>query len=109
MLYHRYEAVMRNRFTLFALPMAAAIAVIPLLAESKQKERQDDGVQQAIAYQRAKDRADAAQARKERQHPEQFTYAAPKQNPPDGVATEQKREALQKSEKTSDRTQQPRQ
>jgi len=89
--------------------MAAAIAVTPSLAQTKQKERQDDGVQQAIAYQRAKDRADAAQARKEKRNPEHFTYAAPQQNPPDGAATEQKREALQQGEKAPERSPQPRQ
>jgi len=92
-----------------AILLAAAIVVTPSLAESKPERkprREDDGVQQAIAYQRAKDRADAAQARKEARRPEHLTYAPPQQNPPDGPATGQTREALQHSEKSADRQQQ---
>jgi hypothetical protein len=87
-----------ENLTRFALAAAAAagLVLVPALAESKASE--EKGVQEAIAFQRAKDRADAAQARKEARHPEQFTQAAPKQNPPNGLATEQRREALQKSE-----------
>jgi hypothetical protein len=78
---------------------AAALLVSPTFAEEKRKSRQDDGVQEAIAFQRAKDRADAAQARKEAHHPEKFTYAEPKPSSDQSLANEQKREALDRSEK----------
>jgi hypothetical protein len=92
------------QFVLF-VPLVATLALTPSLAESRpeRKPRQDDdGVQQAIAFQRAKDRADAAQARKEARQPEHFTYAPTPQNPPAGLATEQRREALERSEKSAD-------
>jgi len=37
--------------------------------KAAQPQRESDGVQQAIAFQRAKDRADARQARLEKRHP----------------------------------------
>jgi hypothetical protein len=84
-----------TRFAL-SVAVAAGFVLMPAMADSKASEEKE--VQEAIAFQRAKDRADAAQARKEARHPEQFTQAAPKQNPPNGLATQQRREALQKSE-----------
>lgn len=88
-----------------SLGAAAVMVVGPALAETKPKPREDAGVQEAIAYQRAKDRADAAQARKEAQHPEQFTQAPAKR--PSKLASEQKKEALEHGEKTADREAQP--
>jgi len=75
----------------------AAMLAGPSMAETKRKSREDDGVQRAIAYQRAKDRADAAQARKEARNPEHFTYAAPQRNSEDSLANEQKLDTLEKS------------
>jgi hypothetical protein len=77
---------------------AAALLAAPTFAEEKRKSTQDDGVQEAIRYQRAKDRADAEQARKEAKHPEKFTYAPPKSSSDESIANEQKRDALQKSD-----------
>ena len=74
--------------------LTAAIALPALAAEKKKAPRQDDGVQEAIAYQRAKDRADAAQARKQARHPEHFTYAAPQ--PPSRLAEQQRQETAKR-------------
>ena len=71
------------------------------MAETKRKSSEDEGVQKAIAYQRAKDRADAAQARKEARHPEHFTYAEPKRNSENSLANEQKRDAAKASSEKS--------
>ena len=92
---------MRKHMRLAILLGAAALLVAPTIAEEKRKPRQDDGVQEAIAFQRAKDRADAAQARKEARHPEKFTYAPPKQSSDDSMANQQKREALERSSRQS--------
>jgi len=91
---------MRNyfRFTL-TLCAAAAISSMPALAEKKSKsgESEEEGVRRAIAFQRAKDRADARQARKQARNPEKFTYAEPQKTSPNSLATEQKKEAMEKS------------
>ena len=81
------------------VPFAVALVVAPCLADSQAKEKDDDaGVREAIAYQRAKDRADAEQARKERLHPERFTYATPQKTEDDqSLAAKQRREALKHS------------
>jgi hypothetical protein len=86
------------RLTL-TLGMAAAIASLPSLAAEKRKsvESEEEGVQRAIAFQRAKDRADARQARKQARNPEKFTYATPQSNPENSLATEQKKDAAEKS------------
>lgn len=99
---------MRNILRSFLIfPFAVAMAVMPSVAESpektKPKHQDDSGVQDAIAYQRAKDRADAAQARKEARHPEQFTYAQPKRDGDDSLANQQRREALEHAETQSDK------
>jgi len=89
---------MRNFFQVtLTLCAAAAISSIPALAEKKSNSSEEEGVQRAIACQRAKDRADARQARKEARNPEKFTYAQPQKNAPNSLATEQKKEALEKS------------
>ena len=99
------EAVMRKFFhSTLLIPLVLAIAATPSLAESKQEAKrssEEGGVQQAIAYQRAKDRADAAQARKEALHPEHFTYAQPQQNRPGSLATQQRHAALDHSPKAA--------
>lgn len=77
---------------------AAALLVFPTFAEEKRKANQEDGVQEAIRFQRAKDRADAAQARKEAKQPEKFTPAPPKSSSDESLANEQRRDALQKSD-----------
>ena len=90
------------------VPLAFSLVATPLLAQSNSKREtseEEKGVQEAIAYQRAKDRADARQARLEAKHPEHFTYAQPQQNPPDGLATAQRREAARKSPKNADHKQ----
>ena len=85
---------------LLTLGAAAAIAALPAQAESRRKSsEEEEGVQRAIAFQRAKDRADARQARLEARHPEHFTYAQPQNNPPGSLATEQKKEALDKADR----------
>jgi hypothetical protein len=91
-----------TRLTL-SLVAAATIAIAPSMAETRGRSTGDKGVQEAIAYQRAKDRADAAQARKEARHPEQFTYAAPQKNDSNGAATQQRKEALEHSAKQGER------
>ena len=92
-----------NRFVL-TLGAAAAIATMPCVAANKRKaSEEEEGVQRAIAFQRAKDRADARQARKEARHPEHFTYAQPQNTRPNGLASEQRKEVLDKSENTADR------
>ena len=63
--------------------------------------RLEPGELEAIRYQRAKDRADAAQARKEARNPEHFTYATPQNNPPDSLANAQREEALEKKSGTT--------
>ena len=89
---------MRNHMRLAMFISAAAVILAgPSMAETKRQPKQDDGVQKAIAFQRAKDRADAAQARKEARHPEHFTPAVPERNSDNRLATEQKREALGKN------------
>ena len=88
-----------TRFSL-SLVLAAAFTITPSLAESKSKSSQEKGVQEAIAFQRAKDRADAAQARKEARRPEHFTYAAPQSSDSKSLANQQKKEALEHSRKT---------
>jgi hypothetical protein len=89
---------MRRLFQLaLTIGAAAAMTAGPSMAETKRKSSEDEGVQRAIAFQRAKDRADARQARKEARHPEHFTYAQPQHNRPDGLATEQKKDAVDKS------------
>ena len=92
------EAVMRHflRRTL-TLSAAAAIMITPSVAEQKRKSREDEGVQRAIAFQRAKDRADARQARKQARNPEKFTYAQPQNSPPDSLATGQRKDAAENS------------
>jgi len=77
----------------------AALLVTPTIAEEKRKTNEDAGVREAIAFERAKDRADAAQARKEAKNPEKFTYEKPKSSSDKSLANEQKREALEKNEK----------
>ncbi len=77
---------------------AAALLAAPTVAEEKRNSRQDEGVQEAIRFQRAKDRADAAQARKEARHPEKFTYAQPKSSSDNSLANEQRRQALDRSD-----------
>jgi glucan-binding YG repeat protein len=92
------------RLALFIGAAAMILAGPSMAAETKPKQREDEGVQKAIAYQRAKDRADAAQARKEARHPEHLTPAEPKRNSESGLANEQKREALKSgNEKSTDR------
>jgi hypothetical protein len=89
---------MRNEIKLALFIGAAAVLLAgPSMAETKRKPQQDEGVQKAVAYQRAKDRADAAQARKEARNPEHFTYAEPQRKTDNGLANEQKRDALEKS------------
>ena len=97
---------MRNymRLAMFLGGLATMVAG-PSMAETKRKPKQDDGVQRAIAFQRAKDRADAAQARKEARNPEHFTYAQPQRNSENGLANEQKRDALERN--SADRQAQP--
>ena len=114
------------RFTrfAFALAAAAALTIAPSMAETKKAETkkqaeskkvdtnssEEKGVQDAIAYQRAKDRADAEQARKEARHPEQFATPAPA--PKKGsasLANQQRKEALEHSPKQSDRPAPPKQ
>ena len=102
-----YSCSMQNQIRLALLIGAAAMILAgpSMAAETKPKPREDDGVQKAIAYQRAKDRADAAQARKEARNPEHFTYAEPKRSSENGLANEQKREALERSsDKNADRS-----
>ena len=92
-----------NRLML-TLGAAAAISTLPCLAEQKRKLTEEEaGVQRAIAFQRAKDRADARQARKEARNPEHFTYAQPQNTRPNGLASEQKKQAVDQSESTADR------
>lgn len=104
---------MRNymRLAMFIGGLSAMVAGPSLAqtsAKSKPQPKHEDGVQRAIAYQRAKDRADAAQARKEARNPERFTYAQPQRNSEDGLANEQKRETLERnSEDSADRQAQP--
>ena len=100
---------MRNymRLAMFIGGVSAMLAG-PSMAQTKPKPKQEDGVQRAIAYQRAKDRADAAQARKEARNPEHFQYAKPQRNAEDGLANEQKRDTLERnSENSADRQAQP--
>jgi hypothetical protein len=66
------------RFNLLAGVLGAALTLSPLGHAQQQQDGQtqvtrsqteSDGVQQAIAFQRAKDRADAHQAKMEQRHP----------------------------------------
>ncbi len=81
------------------LPFAVALCLAQTKPAPAPKQQHDDaGVREAIAYQRAKDRADAEQARKQRLHPENFTYAAPRKTGDDqDLAARQRREALEHS------------
>jgi hypothetical protein len=85
------EALMRS-----ILLLALAVSVCTAESKPKRKPREDAGVQEAIAFQRAKDRADARQARLQQRHPEHFTPAAPQQNGPNSLANEQRQEALER-------------
>jgi len=96
----------------FAIAVAAPTATA---AESRKHDRSavqrsatgrrlEPGEADAIRYQRSKDRADAAQARKEARNPEHFTYAAPQNNPPESLATRQRDEALENSGTTNSQT-----
>jgi hypothetical protein len=101
---------MRNHLRL-ALLIGGVAAMVggPAIAETKRNSREDAGVQRAIAFQRAKDRADAAQARKEARHPEHFTYAEPNPAPRNRLADQQRRDALERSrENSADREAPPR-
>jgi hypothetical protein len=105
----RTEADMRNiyRFVL-TLGAGAALATLPCLAEQERLSKEErEGVQRAIAFQRAKDRADALQARKEARNPEHFTYAQPQNTPPKSLANEQKKDAAEQSDRSADREVQP--
>ena len=83
--------------------MSAAAAIsLPCVAENR-RSAEAEGVQRAIAFQRAKDRADARQARKEAKNPEHFTYASPQNTPPNSLSTEQKKQALERTETSADR------
>jgi hypothetical protein len=101
---------MRNQMRLAMLISGVAAMVGgPAIAETKRNSRADAGVQKAIAFQRAKDRADAAQARKEARHPEHFTYAEPNPAPETSLADQQRRDALERSrENSADREAPPR-
>jgi hypothetical protein len=94
----------------FAIALAAPAATAAekhdrsAVQRSATGRRLEPGEAEAIRYQRAKDRADAAQARKEARNPEHFTYAAPQNNPPDSLATRQREEALEKSGTTNNQT-----
>jgi len=100
---------MRNymRLAMFLGGLSAMVAgpsMAQTSTQAKPKAKHEDGVQRAIAYQRAKDRADAAQERKEARNPEHFTYAQPQRNSEDSLANEQKRETLERnSENSADR------
>lgn len=96
-----------SRFA-FSLAAAAAITIVPSLAETNSRSSEDKGVQEAIACQRAKDRADAAQARKEARNPEHFTDAAPQHNQKNGLADQQKKEALKHTAKPAGQDRSPR-
>ena len=52
---------------------------------SKEVKAQDDGVQQAVAFQRLKDREDALQARKEQRNPSRYNYQADRQSDQGGT------------------------
>ena len=91
---------MRKFFrSMSALCALTAIGSLPSMAAEKRKsvESEEEGVRRAIAFQRAKDRADARQARKQARNPEKFTYAKPQNNPENSLATEQKKDVLEKS------------
>jgi len=95
---------MRNQMRLAMLISGVAAMVGgPAIAETKRDSREDAGVQKAIAFQRAKDRADAAQARKEARHPDRFTYAEPNPAPAprNSLADQQRRDALERSRQNS--------
>ena len=92
----------------FSLVAAAVITIAPSMAETSSRSAGDKGVQEAIACQRAKDRADAEQARKEARHPEHFSNAAPQHNQTDGLAARQKKDALEHTAKPAGRDATPR-
>jgi hypothetical protein len=94
------EAFMRNYRRLALILGMTALLPGSIPAQTK-REAPDKGVQEAIAFQRAKDRADAAQARKEARHPEKFTYAPPQPTSDQSEANQQKRDALERSKQES--------
>jgi hypothetical protein len=96
---------MQNRHRRFLSVAAAAVLLVtPSLAETKKQkgDSEEAGVREAIAFQRAKDRADAEQARKEARNPEKFTHAQPQ--PGSKLANEQKQGAVKKGGDAERRT-----
>jgi hypothetical protein len=93
--------------SLLVVPFTVALAIVPCLAQSREGTSPTDwqserNVQDAITYERAKDRADALQARKEARHPEQFTHATPNRTNDDrALANEQRRSAARHSPKVN--------
>jgi hypothetical protein len=93
---------MRNPSRLVLVLAAGALLAMPSMAAGKRKktaQSEEAGVQEAIRWQRAKDRADARQARIEAKNPGKYVYATPQK--PSELATEQRKEAVERSGEAS--------
>jgi hypothetical protein len=84
------------------LILAGAIMAVPSFAASKRKAQasEDQGVQAAIRYQRAKDAADARQARLQARRPEHVTDTT-HQGYPGGAAPQQQNAAREGTQPNS--------